>query len=49
MAKEKKQVSKAKTKRRFKRERRQRLIIYLMVIAMLLSVFTAGLAGIALL
>lgn len=38
------------TKRRpSKRERRQKILIYIMVIAMVLSMLTAGLGGIALL
>jgi len=36
-------------KRKSKRERRMKFFIYLMVIAMLLSLFTAGLSGLALL
>ncbi|MGM8213350.1 stressosome-associated protein Prli42 [Virgibacillus sp. W0430] len=36
-------------RRKSKRERRLKLIIYLMVIAMILSLFTAGLSGLALL
>jgi len=36
-------------KRKSKRERRMKIFIYLMVIAMLLSLFTAGLSGLALL
>lgn len=36
-------------KRRTKRENRVRLIVYIMIIAMVLSLFTAGLSGLALL
>jgi len=36
-------------KRKSKRERRMRFFIYLMVIAMVLSLFTAGLSGLSLL
>jgi len=32
-------------KRKSKRERRMKLIVYLMVIAMILSLFTAGIGG----
>lgn len=34
----------SKTKRKSKRERRMKIVIYMMVIAMILSLFTAGLS-----
>ncbi|WP_165767882.1 stressosome-associated protein Prli42 [Virgibacillus indicus] len=39
-----KQNAKAAPRKRSKRERRNRLVIYIMIIAMLLSSLTAGLA-----
>lgn len=45
MAKNEKRIKRKPTKR----ERRQKILIYIMVIAMLLSMLTAGLSGIALL
>jgi len=36
-------------RRKSKRERRVKFVIYLMVIAMILSLFTVGLSGLALL
>ncbi|HLS67377.1 MAG TPA: stressosome-associated protein Prli42 [Pseudogracilibacillus sp.] len=45
MAKKQKQVK----KRTSKRQRKIKFFVYLMVIAMILSLFTAGLSGLALL
>jgi len=40
---------KSKPRRKSKRERRMTVFVYIMVIAMILSLFTAGLSGLALL
>lgn len=45
----KKRNEKTVPRRRTKREKRVRLIVYIMIIAMVLSLFTAGLGGLALL
>jgi len=40
---------KSAPRRKSKREKRMKLFVYVMVIAMILSLFTAGLSGLALL
>jgi len=48
LSKKQNHIREPKPKRQSKRERRMKFFIYLMVIAMILSLFTAGIGGLAL-